>query len=184
MAPRTATPEELVEEVRAAYRRGAVRVGLSLDNVASLLALAPLGPLGGLLTPLVASQAQQDLEKQLRQLAQDIAKWSGKYLSWARAGRREDGSTYSWALWQSYKDTYLSPFLERLLQETVSSSVVLRFAAEVVGETATEALDVAATVAQPWKWPTWAKVAVPAVGLLVALAIVAPYVTPLLPRRR
>jgi hypothetical protein len=61
--------------------------------------------------------------------------------------------------------------------------VVLRFGAEVVGQTVVEAGGAVATVAQPWKWPTWAKVAAPAALALVALAIAAPYVTPLLPRR-
>jgi hypothetical protein len=169
-----ADADALASEIRRAYREGALVVGFSPANIAQFLLLGP----AALVVP--QTDAQRRLESALKSLGERITRWERVYRSWAKKGKRDDGSAYDWDKWQAYAREDLARETKDLLGTVVADAVFIRFATEVAAKTATDTVEVVATVANPLAWPTWAKVTAVVAGGLVALVVVRPYVSPLL----
>lgn len=170
-----AAADALAAEIRSAYRRGAVAVGFSPDNVVAMLGF---GVAASLLGWAPKTDAQRRLEANLKDLGGRIRRWEVVFRSWAERGQRDDGSSYSWERWTQYAREDLARQLRELLNETVSESLFLRFGREVVLKTAEDANK----ALNPFAWPAWAKAAAVAGAVVVTLAVVYPYAAPVLRR--
>jgi len=169
-AAQKAAADALVSDIRGKYREGALAVGFSPDNVAQFLLLGP----AAFFVP--QTDAQRRLEAALKSLGERITRWQTVYRSWAERGQRDDGSAYNWERWTRYAREDLAREIKDVLKTSVSESLFLRFADEVVVESAKDA----AAVVNPFAWPTWAKVAAGVAAGVVVLVVVRPYVSPLL----
>jgi hypothetical protein len=56
-------------------------------------------------SPPASMDAWVALDKNLRELDSTIGLWEKNYISWARSGRRPDGTPYSWDRWFEFGQT-------------------------------------------------------------------------------
>ncbi|MFN7132857.1 MAG: hypothetical protein ACK4N5_12315, partial [Myxococcales bacterium] len=97
------TPEDrkradaAVAELERAYKSGLVRIGFTPEAAALLLLLGPAAALAG--TMLFKSSQQLSVEKAFRDMQPQLQKWKSTYRVWADAGKRDDGSVYTWERW-------------------------------------------------------------------------------------
>ena len=169
-ASQKAAADALAEEMQAKFREGALAVGFSLDNIARFLLLPGVGPI------LPKTDAQRRLEASLSSLGARISRWERVYRSWAERGTNDDGKPYTWEKWTAYAREDLAREVRELLGTAVSESLFLRFTSEVVVQSVQDT----ARVVNPLAWPTWAKVAAGATAAVVVLAVLRPYLTPVL----
>lgn len=155
----------VIAKVRLAYAAGGQLVKLfpmeALDVIAKQL------PLTAFYTPeLLTSPSQGALAKAYRDLGERIDTWADRNFRWAKQGKRDDGTPYSWERWGELGNTYLDSitYYTRL---SVSDNYFLN-ATQAVKEFV-ESVRVLFT---PTEWPTWAKVAAGLAGVAAVAYIV------------
>ncbi|MFN7132664.1 MAG: hypothetical protein ACK4N5_11325 [Myxococcales bacterium] len=162
--------DALVREVERVYRDGCQRIGFTTQQVAQLLAGSTVTTSGWL-----TSSQQAAAEKAMKDLAPLVVKWRGTYRTWARNGKRDDGSSYTWKRWAEHGEKDLLSAVRTYTSAHYDGSsvrAVLKAAEATVADTAA----VVKTVANPLKWPWWVKAGV-SLGLgIVVVAVAAPYV--------
>jgi hypothetical protein len=124
--------------------------------------------------PIADSNAAAGMEE----LRPRITRWASVYRRWAGAGRRDDGSAYSWARWEDYGHE-----LESAIR--IHSGVILAGIAWPVDAAVQSARDAGTVlltnlgarvkdlIANPWPW--WAKAGLGAGAVIGVLAVLSPY---------
>lgn len=152
--------DDLVSELKRQYREGAVKIGISVDNVARFLLLGP----AAVVTDWFKSSQQVAIEKNYADLGPQIERWATTFKSWAANGERDDGSSYDWSRWIEHART-LSGSITSQTGYSWDSSVVLGVG-KALQATASDLTDPLAVL------PGWvAPVAVGAGALLLYIAV-------------
>lgn len=147
-----------IGKVRLAYGAGGAVLAIVPINWQDLI--AKFNPLRMLFTPETLDTPEKAaLAKSYSVLGDQIDDWADRKYQWAKAGRRDDGTPYSWAQWADLGQTYLDAIVyQSSLPVTdgfvTNAAIALRESAKAVAD-----------IPQPWKWPGWVQaVAVVAVG--------------------
>lgn len=150
----------LVTKMKLAYAAGgAVQYLFPLD-FQDLLARAPGMAVVELFLPdVLRSPSKAAQVKAYSDLGKQIDDWADRKLRWAQAGRRDDGTAYSWQRWGELAQVYL----DSILYYSKISVTDGYFANAATA--AKEFMQSLVTVFQPTEWPTWAKLAAGAAGL-------------------
>jgi hypothetical protein len=154
----------VIGKVRLAYAAGgAVQAIIPLD-FQDLLAKS--NPLTALFTPdVLVSPSKGALAKAYRDLGVQIDDWANRKYRWAQAGRRDDGSSYSWKQWADLGQVYLGS-----IQSYTKIAATDSFMANAITSMA-EFVESIRQVFTPTEWPGWAKAAAGLAGL-AALAYI------------
>jgi hypothetical protein len=164
MALDASKADAAVAEVRRVYR---------LANLKLAAAEAPPFAVGTWLFG--DSSARSAADKNLTDMGKRIDTWAGTYRRWAAAGRRDDGTPYSATSWAKHGEE-LGRDAAFHAGEFLNAGLFAGFNTTVSAVKAT--VQTVKELSNPSGWPTWAIVA----AGLAALAVLGPYVTPLIPR--
>lgn len=142
----------LIAKVRAAYAAGGVVLKIVPVDWQDFVRKS--NPLIGLVSDdALVSPSKAAIAKNYRDLAQQIDRWADVYFAWAKAGRRDDGTAYSWARWGQYGRELLDTILyySKMPVTDGFAANALQAAREFVGSVG--------QVFTPSVWPAWVKVA-------------------------
>lgn len=155
----------VIAKVRLAYGAGgALQAIVPLDWQD---AIAKSNLLTTLFTPqILVSPSKGALAKAYKDLGTQIEDWADRKYRWARAGRRDDGSAYSWSQWAELGKVYLNSII--YLSSLPVTDGFLGNALTSIKEF----LQSLATMFTPMEWPVWAKVAAGLVGLAAVAYII------------
>lgn len=148
-------------KVRLAYGAGgAVQSLFPLDWQD---ALGKAMPVVSLFVPgIFTSPSKGALAKAYRDLGDKIDRWGTVHYEWAKAGKRDDGTPYSWSQWADLGKVYLDSIVYLSALPLTDGFLASGF------QSVREFAESVRRLFTPAEWPTWAKVAA---GLAGAVAV-------------
>lgn len=158
----------VITKVKLAYTAGGGLIQVvPLDFNDLLLTGNPFFQIHKLIDPdAFASPSKNALAKSYKDLGAQIDDWADRKYRWAKTGRRDDGTPYSWKQWGELGEVYLNS-ITYLSALPVSNGLFANAAQSVK-----EFIQSIANLFTPSEWPTWAKVAAGLAGLVAVAYIV------------
>jgi hypothetical protein len=149
-------PALAVAKVTAAYAAGGVVLSMPNPNIL-------LGMAGGQYNWVAEGyRLQSTVQKVYLALGKSIWDWAIKYKGWAAAGKRDDGSSYSWGQWYEHGKTLLDSIVYQAgvyVDPTIGTAFV-----DAIKATGQQLLS-------PSKWPWWMQLAAVGGAAFVALKL-------------
>jgi hypothetical protein len=157
----------VVFKVKLAYGAGGGLQSIFPIDWQDTLAQQPLLSVVELFIPgIFTSPSKGAMAKAYRDLGAQIDDWADRKFRWAQAGRRDDGTSYSWKQWGDLGQVYLDSITYQA-SLPVTNGLWANAATSVK-----EFIQSVLSIFQPTEWPTWAKVAAGVVGLAAVAYIV------------
>jgi hypothetical protein len=151
----------VITKVKLAYGAGGLLLKIFPVDFEDLVAKA--APAVDLLLPgMLTSPSKGAISKTYRDLGALIDDWASRKYRWAQAGKRDDGTAYSWKQWGELGKVYLDSVVY-----TAGLPIGDGYFANAA-QAIKEFIESLIKFFQPTEWPTWAKVAA---GLAGAVAV-------------
>ena len=137
-------PAVAVAKVTAAYAAGGVAVSMPNPNILMGSALFQLD------WAVEGYRLQSTVQKVYLDLGKNVWDWATKYKGWAAAGKRDNGTPYSWGQWYEHGKTLLDSIVYQTgvyLDPTIATAFI-----DAVRATGQQLIN-------PTQWPWWLRLA-------------------------
>ena len=159
------TALSVIGKVRLAYGAGGFLLKIVPLDWQDLLSKA--APTIDLILPgVLVSPSLGAIAKSYRDLGANIDDWASRKYRWAKAGKRDDGTPYSWKQWGELGQVYLNSVTYLSLLPVTDG-----FFADAL-QSVKEFLQSIANLFTPSEWPTWAKVAAGLAGVAAVAYVI------------